>query len=70
MHTVSRPDPRTSPLTVPCPRCDSEMIAAVREPRPAQLKAPAEGATLAAIRLAVWRCITCGVESPRVTSGA
>jgi hypothetical protein len=64
---VQNSDTPRSPLTVPCPRCDSEMIAAVREPLASQLKVrpgspPAPGTTM---RLAVWRCVTCRVESPR-----
>lgn len=65
MHIDTPTDFRPAPLTVPCPRCQSEMIAAVREPRAAQLKAPLDFVTMARMRLAVWRCITCGVESPR-----
>jgi hypothetical protein len=60
-------EPPRSPLTVPCPRCDSEMIAAVREPLASQLKVRAGrgAAPVTTLRLAVWRCVTCGVESPR-----
>lgn len=54
-----------SSRTVTCPRCDSDMMAAVREPLPSQRKVRPESASIHVVRLAVWRCLTCGVERPR-----
>jgi hypothetical protein len=56
---------RHSSRAVPCPRCGNVMTAAVREPLASQLKVRVESASARIVRLAVWRCLTCGVESPR-----
>jgi hypothetical protein len=51
--------------TVPCPRCDSEMIATVREANASQPQVRPNREAISTTGLAVWRCITCGVYSPR-----